>query len=395
MKLAVITNHEAAYPVIQYLQDLGAELCIFWEDPIQDFSLTSISSHHKVVTRSLKWVQKRFLAPNEVPEGKSRFFDLFRVVYQKNYQSQNADLSNDFNNKDGHQESVWQKLSDEMKQSLQAPLDYYEDVDAVLVLWSSDATPGFMGSSGAPCLGEDISMSDPQIRYGKNIWSPKNEAELLQDFAIKEVALVGEDISLLKKANLLIPWLKKSAEHRLFIITSLEGPWEQWRQINSKLVAEFNEWCQTEMEQKIKQFEKDLKHWDQLDDYIQVKIKKPTPPEPQVVFFAGHEVHSVDKLINSNRYYLTVELPPWKKPLVQIENAFPALKTISVDHIMVFKAPRQELPFPVYLSPSEAGFISIHFSFAAMIDDQVQTDRFNKDTIKEFEQKILRYFTPL
>lgn len=334
-----------------------------------------LASEQKVRNHEVISVAKRYLAPGEEIPGKSRFYDLFRLIFQVNPEEF-------IKEQEATNPETFQRLTEELKTSLQKNIEMYEDFDLVLDLRRSTRSCSLSVTGRA--LGESR-VSKDQLLYA---WDALREArKIAQDTGeVREVALVGSTALAAQITLSLKDWLK-DARMRLFVITTEANPFSDLlNSANAKLSLELQEffaYMEGEFEKEVNEFHRKLREWQELDDFVQVKVPKPVEPIPRLVFFSGHNATAVDQLIDKRRVFLTLEKPDFREGRKQPENNALDLKTIGVDRIFVatgLKKPNLES----YLSPNEKG----HFS--------VELSSWEKDllVIKGIEDEIFKLFSP-
>ena len=92
-----------------------------YEKPLMDY----LRAHQEVKSDEVISVTKRFLTPGEVIPGRSRFLDLFRIIYRVNPK----DFIDD--QKETNPET-YQRLTEEFINSLASTIEMYQDYDLVL-----------------------------------------------------------------------------------------------------------------------------------------------------------------------------------------------------------------------------------------------------------------------
>jgi hypothetical protein len=290
-----------------------------YEKPLMDY----LRLHQEVKTDEVISVSKRFLASGEMIPGRSRFLDLFRIIYRVN--------PRDFieEQKETNPDS-YKRLTEEFVNSLASSIEMYQDYDLVLDL-RSDLSRASAAASGR-ALGEGRVCD--KVSYGLDALktSKKLGAET------REIALVGSDSLAAEIIISLSSWLKDPRSN-LFIMTTEEEPFEAFlakadERVKEKLQSIISS-MQSEFEKEIENFTRKLREWQELDDFVQVKIPKPAEPIPRLNFFSGHNVTAIDELIDRRRMFVTLEKPEFRHGKKHPENNNLELKTVGVDHILV------------------------------------------------------------
>ena len=136
-------------------------------------------------------------------------------------------------------------------------------------------------------------------------------------------------------------------------------------------------------------FHQKLREWQNLDDYVQVKMPRPVEPIPRLVFFSGHNATAVDQLIDKRRLFLTLEKPDFREGLRHPENNNLDLKTIGVDRILVLnKLKRPDMSSTLVLNEIGHFVVDLHLP---NIQDAWKKDL---ETFKGIEHEIFKLFTP-
>jgi hypothetical protein len=325
LKLALIGANQLTLEYAKKLKSLEVELHIFYFEKYPSYSspIVDISQFNallvegdKIYKNEVIQLSKSTLMPNEELVNQSRFKDLFRLYYL-------VDPSAFINKQRLEQPEIYQKLTDEFSSSLETSLEMFIDVDLV-VNTSFQRAHSFLGN-GHYTLGErklDRMLSYPE-NYSDKIFSHTDE--------FKELAIVGSG----KKAEFVIEhlhaWLKNKST-RLFIVSIDEDPFDKCQ--NTAVLNILKE-IENEWELDFKKYEFDLKAWNEYDDFVKVKITKPEEPIPRIVYFSGHNVMAVDRLVDKNRYFLTLEKSELRQSIKHADNALLQIKTIACDQVIV------------------------------------------------------------
>jgi hypothetical protein len=337
-----------------------------------------LAAEQKVRTHEVISMSKRYVAPSEQIEGKSRFYDLFRLIFQVNPEEfiKEQEASNP---------ETYERLTEEFKTSLQSNIEMYEDFDVVIDLRRSTQSTSLAVTGRA--LGESR-VSKDQLLYS---WSAFKEAKKInQDpLDVRELAIVGSgELAALMTVSLK-DWLK-DPRSRLFVVSTEAMPFASVLNsapmtLKSEMQSLFT-YMEDEFQKDVNEFHHKLREWQELDDFIQAKKPKPVEPIPRLVYFSGHNATAVDQLIDKRRLFLTLEKPDFRQGLKQPENNALDLKTIGVDRILVATR-MQKSVIENYLEHNEKGFFSGELS---------QLGEWNRDleVIKGFEDEIFKLFSP-
>jgi len=344
-----------------YISDVGLgvlkELNLSYE--ASEFSWANWKSHYaKPLTDYLKAYQevksdevvsitKRFLAPGEVITGRSRFLDLFRLIYKVN--------PKDFieEQRESNPET-YERMTEEMLKSLANTIEMFQDYDLILDM-RSDLFKASASASGR-ALGE--SRASDKVSYGLEALEFSKTLRPGPDF--REIGLVGSDSLSAEILLSMEDWIREK-HSRLFIVTTEEEPFNNFLAVadsktRSKLEKLFQD-IDHEFELEVDSFTKKLREWQELDDFVQVKIPRPAEPIPRLNYFSGHNVSAIDELIDRKRMFMTLEKPEFRDGKKHPENNHLDLKTIGVDHILVGHT-KKNLEV-LTLDHNEAGFFAL------------------------------------
>lgn len=284
-----------------------------WKNWYQKPLFNFLRQHQIVKEHEVVSVTKRFLAPGEEISGKSRFYDLFRVIYEMNPQEFIQEQ------KDTNPE-LYQKLSEEFMGSLQSILEMYEDFDLVLDFRYPMVTKSMAANGRA--LGEKR-INPAKVVYGLET------LKTLPDENDRDIAVIGSGKLAAEVILKFEAWLK-DPRMNLFVISTDADPFA-----GNKKVAHILEAMEKDFQAEIVKFETKLREWQELDDFVQVKYPKPAEPIPRLNFFSGHNVSAVDELIDRKRLFLTLEHPDFREGKKHPLNNLLELKTLGVDKIFV------------------------------------------------------------
>ncbi|MBP9674521.1 MAG: hypothetical protein KBD63_05445 [Bacteriovoracaceae bacterium] len=271
-------------------------------------AILDVGGHAQIFENVLR-VHKRFLAADELIENHSRFFDLFRVVYEV---TPNIEEHPEF----------WEKVGPEILDSLKGKMESYRDFD--IVVDAREVKPLGMGAGGVLAVGERALQNVKGLLY--------YHLDLAQ---VKKLMIVG---SLSEKFyQTVLDWWKSSSEHLLF-----------W--VGKNLNPELSQLSKQEWDEEKEIFEKKLHDWRDLEDYEQAKIVRPQEPQIRYTFLQDYTVTTVDALMDQTGIFVTVERPPWKGE---------DLKTLQVDQVAVFNGQQKQNPVSMNLESNELGFFEI------------------------------------
>lgn len=261
-------------------------------------------------------VTKRFLFPNEQIKNHSRFNDLFRVVINKKT-SENL-------LKEG------MKVSPEILSSLKEELEIYFDFDVVLDC-SSGIHPYQYLCEKSPAIGELALQKNPQLVYGYDILNQEFKEAL-------EVAVVGANpltIDFLLQNTEMI----KDSNKLLFWVAHQEDPVAELMSIASdeqkNKLADLFESMERDYQEAKDLYQTKYQEWQLLEDYMKAKIAEPAYPIPGIVIFAGHTTTIINKLVDQDKLFLSIEKPEFREAKQQKENSDLASKTLSLDRVYI------------------------------------------------------------
>ncbi len=330
----------------------------------------------RVKSYSVISVTKRYLAPGEEVSNKSRFHDLFRLIYEVDPQefiSEQRELD----------PALYQRLNEEVVNSLQTKIEMYEDVDLVI-----DCRRSYISNSlnvNGRALGEKR-VSKEYLFYGLDALKKSQEDKS----SLREVAIVGDDTVALETMLNFSEWLDDSRT-RLFFVSHEETPFKKVlatakEEVKKRVEAFFNK-AEADFKEATETFMKKLREWQSLDDFVQVKIPRPVEPIPRLVFFMGHNASAIDQLIDNKRIFLTLETSDFRTSKMQPENNELDLKTIGVDCVLVSNGFRAN---EVNLDDVEIGYFKIGPMSLLTID------HWKKDLgeLNDIESAIFKLFSP-
>lgn len=380
-------------PAVAYTSELGlgilkemnltyAPECFSWKEWEKGYKsplLQYIKAHQELISDEVVSVTKRFLALEETIPGKSRFFDLFRIIHKVN--------PRDFieSQKETDPE-VYKRLNDEVLTSLSSTIEMYQDYDLVLDLRSD------LGKASAAVSGRALGENRQSEKLSYGLEALKVARGIKPNPDNRELALIGSD-SLSAEILLALEEWVRDTHSRLFIVSNEEDPFSKFfgegsHQTVDRLKNLFKD-IENEFNQEIEVFTKKLKEWQQLDDFVQVKIPKPSEPIPRLNYFSGHNVTAMDELVDRKRMFLTLERPEFRQGKKHPENNILDLKTIGVDHILVGHAKKNRKL--VELNSVELGYFDL-------VPSRPNVNRGWENDLKKLEgieDEIFKLFSPV
>ncbi len=326
--------------------------------------------HQREVLR----VQKRFLDPKEEIPGHSRLFDLFRLTYGLNPSGlveeqikENPELE--------------EKLGQEILSSLKNQVESFEDFDLIFDCRGSFQKPIPLGAGHHYALNEKSVAALGGISYGLPT------LEELQQYQNKKVlTLVGSGKACALTFLALEDWLEKPG-NILNIISSERSLFKgllESELLDNDLKIKLKELIKRHMElwrQDCLKTEEELHKWRDLPLHEKNKVPQPQFPEPKLRLFEGYSVSSVDRLIDRDGLFLTLEIPQWrdaeKKELV----------TVAQDHVIAAVGYRQESQFSEGLHEDEPGY------FAFFSNQHHHTPKASLERLPLVKSDIFKFFS--
>jgi hypothetical protein len=347
-----------------------------WKENYHKPLLNFLRSHQMVKDYDVVSVTKRFLGRDEEIPDKTRFYDLFRVIYEMN--------PHDFiqQQKETNPE-LYQRLSDEFMGSLQSSLEMYEDFDVVVDCRYPVDTKTMAVNGRA--LGEK--RIDPKkVIYGlSGLTTMPQEND-------REIALVGSGALAAEVLAHLEHWMK-DPRMNVFIVSTEPAPFEHFLasalpEVRTK-IENILALMEKDFSLEVGKFETKLREWQEMDDFIRAKYPRPAEPIPRLNFFSGHNVSAVDELIDRKRLFMTLEHPDFREGKKHPMNNQLELKTVGVDRIFVALDPEKKNITPS-LRILERGFFDITPAFPNT------TGAWERDleNLKGIENEIFTLFSP-
>ena len=375
MKCAVIGSGPVAILAAHYFDQMGADVTLFqrsalggqFKNFLNDQSNTlfwnnqEYSSHAffeevlKPTVLSLEEfkitkqgdvlrVHKRFLYPSEAIKGHTRLYDLFRVIYSLN--PRETILKQLEENPE-----MFKALGEEVIQSLHKPVENFLDFDIVIEArgYGRDSLP--MGAGQSFALNELNLKDNSALFYEEEIF---NELKLNNQ---KSLVLVGNKELSGYALLYLKTWLMESTEREIHWICP-QSKRESTK--NPKIENEvqlFIDELHLKFEQAKKNFEKAIHDWRGLEDYIKVKIPMPKEPISQLRIYNGYDVTSIDRLLDQEGLFVTIETPDYRQD-VNFEG--PAMLTIKADAVAVTQGKSNDSLGSGFLLETEPGYYQLN-----------------------------------
>lgn len=398
MKLAVVGSGPLALLCARHFDELGAHVVLFQRNPLggnirfllSDFPKMKIDWNNSEITIEDFWqtvmvplitnieskgltkagdilrVHKRFLHKSESIDKRSRLHDLFRVIYSVN--PKDSILAQVAENQE-----IFNQLGEEVLKSLHQPVESFEDFDLVIEASGMGRSPAFMGAANAPALNELNLKNNAPIFY---------EKEVFTKFAYegkKHIVLVGNTESSILALIKAQKWLYSHKENTITWVT------------HSPVGKSFlNSWFNKELHQMLLgaeelfenekiHFEQKMREWRDLEDYMKVKIAKPSEPEAKIKIYQGYNISSVDKLLDRQQVFVTIESPDFRTHANEAKD----LKTIASDAILVCNGVEEDSSIAKAMCVDEPGYFKLEAS----------TILEGLGKLEMIEKKILTYFS--
>ena len=381
--------------------ELTPSISEYWEKylkPLSKFIQKKVTHIRGTVLR----VHKRFLDLDEEIEGRTRLFDLFRVVYLIN---PNEDS---FSEKSLDKKTL-DSLGDDVINSLKTPMEQFNDFDIVIDASGVLGNPKKMGPSSTLALNESSLSLKEKVFYG--IESFKSLLPSKEN--IKKLTIIGSGES----SGKLLLNVKDLIEKESMQVSLVTTEDEAFQKIlknpkQDSFLKELNDFLEerkVSFENKRTSFEKSLREWRDLEDYMKAKIPRPQEPSKNPAFFCGFNATSVDKLIDREEVFVTIEDAPFR-------GNSNSIKTISCDKVAVltgyecshhlfgglkadFSASKKQTSSDNGLHPNEPGF----YTLGPVNNKKSQSDHSGAgqryklhdglEQLKVIEDNILSFFT--
>ncbi|MBC7537765.1 MAG: hypothetical protein H7281_03030 [Bacteriovorax sp.] len=398
MKLAIIGSGPLAILCAQYFDQIGAEVTLFQKNALggnlrfllDHFPEMEVSYQNQIKTIKSLWdenitpvitaleeknltkagevlrVHKRFLHPSETVSNKSRLHDLFRVIYSVN--PKEAILKQLEENPD-----MFKQLGEQVMNSLHLPVESFEDFDIVIEARGWGRPTCGMGPSNAMALNENNIKDSAALFYEKDIFLK------LTFEGKKHLVLVGHNETAILTLLKCKEWIFSNPTHSLSWVTHLpvsEKLDNNWLNIELEKLLHYS---QSLFDKEKIEFEKKMHDWRDLEDYVKVKIPKPIEPEAKLKVFQGYDVTSVDRLLDRDGVFATIETPDFRD-YAKTPND---LKTLPAEAILIACGVELEDSVAKGLQVNEPGFYRLEASNLTLGLEQ----------IKLIEEKLLAYFS--
>lgn len=275
-----------------------------WENYYQPL-IEYVAQKNAILDRKIVRIQKRFLNPGEEIPGRSRLHDLFRLVYGLNPSGMVEEQLKE-------NPELEKNIDANISKSLQKEVESFEDFDLVLDCRGPYAEPVPCGPGHDFALNEKVLSDETGYSLG---WECLKNLEMARQK--KVITIIGTDnLSALTFLSL-DKWLEDDS-HILNIVTTEKKAFESFlkqedipsffrEKVGLLIKKYFHGW----KENCIK-IEGELKNWRGLPDHERVKHPQPVFPDPKLRLYEGYSVTSLDRLLDREGLYATLEIPAWR-----------------------------------------------------------------------------------
>lgn len=356
MKLAILGSDRAALDAYQYFTELGVQVRLFGEFSSGN-ELADISHKNVKIAR----VHKRFIPPSHKIENRSRMADTFRVVF-------NVNATTEIERQKLENPEIFEKLGKDVLESLKNSIESFEDFD--FVCYSNELSlPNPMGAAFVWALNEKTLNNDERITYHCEHQSSLN--------AIREarnLCLVGSGVENLRLLNELSEVYLDDLTKTIQLVTSEAVPFGDIDLKHKELLDGFRSLLAKDREQfntEVADFEKKIMEWRSLEPHIKAKTPSPAEPKPRLMIYNSAVVSSVDKLLDREGLFVTIEGS-------ELLGGADQLKTLSCDRICVDQGVHLDVEKTKGLDQNEEGFYSLM---------DMSLDEIKEDMLKYFSKQ--------
>lgn len=333
MKIAVIYSHtssETANLAANYINDLGG------------FAITM----NKDFVSS---IQKANLVKGEVPNGRSRFLDLFRIVYRLTP----SEIENDETIKGYKEEDI---------KHLQSEIENYIDIDSILLIDSDEVI-----LRKPVCLNESIYQD--HISYVSNLQgNDLSDKDIVFIPNIRDIELDELDFEVLVNLGIKLVFQNNPLEIRNY------G--------QGKFIDHYSNYLNEEEERYLKE----VSHWEGLDLIEKRRTPKPMRSEAEFRIYFNCLCRSIEKMSNSKDYFVTIEEKSFQNDEI-VEDTM--MKTFGTQRLWIL-GEQETSNQSLALESSEKGVIKIRpFEFTNS-SNLSEKDFF----LEELEKELRILFSP-
>jgi len=397
MKMAIVGSGPQAILAAHHFDKMGAEVSLFQRSPLGGNLRSLLETHpqfkieyeqteitlkeffEKVIVPAVSEleefnltkhgdvlrVHKRFLTKTEAVPNRTRLHDLFRVVFSRNPQETIVKQMEE-------SPELFAHLGEEVIQSLHKPVESFDDFDIVIEARGLGKTPNPMGAGNSLALNENNLKDSSLLYYEKDIFT-KLDLENK-----KTIILVGSGPSCMLALLKFNDWLLASPGHELHWVTNEKASKLSGVKWLDQQVAAFR----TEIEERFDKakltYETKIREWRDLEDYVKVKVPKPIEPTPLLVVHEGYDVTSVDRLLDREGVFTTIESPDFREFATKPSD----MMTLAADALCIACGVSADSLAGDSMQAAEPGFYVLN---SLTIDAALEE-------IKTIEQDILNYF---
>lgn len=378
MKIGIIGSGPWGTTCAKHFDLMGAHVCLF-DGSLRSESAVDSEDKKELMAKGLvkkarvQRIQKRFLEKNELIKDKSRLHDLFRVTYSVN-------PADNITSRMDENPEVFEKLGEKVLKSLKNDVEAFEDFDLIIDARGPYQTPCKLGVGGAAALNEMTLGQSENIFYGHECWEKFSASEY------KTITIVGSKIHALSFFSKLTSWLE-STGHELNIVTTELDIFQNLYdnpQVKSDLKETSKELIKQHMKDWRTQCEEtavEIQTWRDLPDSERVKKVMPQMPEPKLKIYEGYSVTSVDRLLDREGLFLTLEMPRWRDPKEEKQD----MLTVKQEAIFVMNGFEQDSSCLKGLrSHEEPGFYSL---------EELKKSHKDSEILFEIEKDIMGFFS--
>lgn len=397
MKIAIIGSGPIAILTAFHFDQLGADVVLFQRAPLGGNLnlLKSVYPQYKIQYQNQSWelekfykevlvaqglelekynltkhgdvlrVHKRFLHPTESIPNRSRMHDLFRVIYSTN--PKESILKQLEENPE-----MFEKLGKDVIESLHKPVESFADFDIIIEASGAGSIPNPMGAGLSLALNENNLKDCGLIFYEKEIFEKLNLEKQ------KSITLIGENESAFLSLLKLKDWLLADKTRELHWVTYKETNENSFGQFKEEVGAFFST-IKSEFEKSKEVFEANIRKWRDLEDYEKVKVPKPVEPKAQITIHEGYDVTSIDKLLDREELYITIESPDFRVHALKGNDII----TLASDNVLVCRGHQKLNLAQGSLLDKEAGYYKIELNDLNSVEEK----------ILEVQNDILKYFS--
>jgi hypothetical protein len=379
MKIGIIGSGPWGMACAGHFSHMGAHVCLFdgQQAPYaKDMSQDKAELLKKGIIKKARVnrIQKRFLELDESINDKSRLHDLFRVTYSVN-------PSDNITSRMEDNPEVFEKLGQQVLDSLKNDVEAFEDFDLIIDARGPYQLPLMMGVGGDAALNEKALMKSEKIYYGKECLS-----EFIKD-DYKTITIVGSSFHSMIFFSTLSQWLSESG-HELNIITTELNCFESVLEnvdVQDELKNTAKELIKCHMKDWRANCDKaalEIQKWRDLPSHEKVKITMPQMPEPKLKIYEGYSVTSVDRLLDRDGLFLTLEMPSWRDPKGEKQE----MLTVKQEAVFVLNGFEQDKAcIKSIKNVEEPGFYSIE-ELRKSHNDSAIIDSIEKDIMSFFSR---------